>query len=299
MTVLTQPVPFRSPRRDRRRDDSPPVDRRVVVDGVNTQYLEAGTGPVLVLLHGHEQDADSWRSIIPALAGTHRVIAISLPGHGETDPAIGGYAPGRDLGPFVADFLDTLGIGPVDLVGHSAGGAIALRLALSNPARVRTLTLVGSAGLGRGVNPLIALDTLPVLGELAIHLARLPGGNVGRTVMAATMLFVRPWRIPIGFLIEQYASGRSLGQLESSTAMARALFGPYGQREVLLDRLHTLTMPTLVLWGLWDLVLPAYQAQMAVDRLPHGRLALFPDCGHLPHVEQPDRFVAELRAQLS
>ena len=288
-----------SPHRPQGPDPSGPVDRRVVVDGVNTQYLDAGTGPVLLLLHGHEQDADSWRPIIPALARTHRVIAVSLPGHGETDPAVADYAPGRNLGPFVADLLDTLDIGAVDVVGHSAGGSIALHLALSDPTRIRTLTLVDSGGLGRGVNPLIALDTLPGMGEFAIALSRLPGGNVGRTVMAAAMLFAQPWRIPIGFLIQQYASGRRLGQLESSTAMARALFSIYGQREVLLGRLHTLTMPTLVVWGLWDLVLPAYQAQMAVDRLPHGRLALFPDCGHLPHVEQPDRFVAELRALIS
>ncbi|MET0191413.1 MAG: alpha/beta fold hydrolase [Pseudonocardia sediminis] len=295
MSVLPDTVPIRSRRRPRAGHAST-ADRRVVVDGVGTQYLESGTGPVLVLLHGHEQDADSWRSIMPAMAWTHRVIAVSLPGHGESDPAVAGYSPGRDLGPFVAAFLDTLGIDRIDLVGHSAGGIVALNLALSDPARVRSLTLVDSGGLGHGVNPLIALDTLPVFGELAIALSRLPGGNVVRTLMAATMLFARPWRIPVGFLVAQYASGRRAGQLESSTAMARALFSHHGQREVLLDRLHTLTMPTLVVWGLWDLVLPAYQAQMAVDRLPRGRLALFLDCGHLPHVEEPDRFVSELRA---
>lgn len=137
-----------------------------------------------------------------------------------------------------------------------------------------------------------------MLGELAIPLSRMPGGNLQRTLMSAAMLFTQPWRVPAEFFTEQHALGRKPGQLESSTAMARALFDAHGQREVLLDQLHTLTMPTLVVWGAWDLVLPAYQAKAAVDRLPHGRLALFPDCGHLPHVEQPDRFVAELRELL-
>src|SRR6187200_2574344 len=106
-------------------------DRRVCVDGVKLQYLEAGTGPPLLLLHGHEQSATSWQWVIPTLAHTHRVLALSLPGHGETAPAIGDYAPGCDQTRFVAAFLDTLGIDPpLDLVGHSAGGAIALRLAL-------------------------------------------------------------------------------------------------------------------------------------------------------------------------
>jgi pimeloyl-ACP methyl ester carboxylesterase len=149
-------------------------DRRVVVDGMHTQYLEAGTGPPL-LLHGHEQSATSWRWVISPLAHTHRVLALSLPGCGETAPAVGDYAPGSDLAQFAATFLDTLGIEPpLDLVGHSAGGVIALRLALADPRRIQTLTLVDSAGLGHGVHPLLALDTLPIIGELAIMISRLP-----------------------------------------------------------------------------------------------------------------------------
>jgi pimeloyl-ACP methyl ester carboxylesterase len=272
--------------------------RLTTVGGVHTRYLEAGTGPVLLLLHGHEQNAASWRSVMPALASGRRVIAVSLPGHGETAPPADGYAPGGDLAPWVANFLDTLGIDSVDLVGHSVGGAVALHVALADPARVRTLTLVASAALGREVNPLIALDTLPGLGEWAIMLSRLPGGNLQRTMLSAAMLFARPWRVPVRFFTEAHALGRRPGHLEASTALARSLFDASGQREVLLDRLHHLTMPTLVMWGDWDLVLPAHQARAAVERLPHGRLAMFDACGHLPHVEQPERFVAELRGLL-
>ena len=261
---------------------------------MSAQYLEAGAGSPLLLLHGHEQSSASWRWVIPALARTHRVLALSLPGHGGSAPAVGGYAPGRDLAPFVAGFLDILEVGPLDVVGHSVGGAVALRVALADPRRVRTLTLVGSAGLGRDVNPLLALATLPVLGELAILLTQMPGGDLLRTTMSAGMLFAQPWRAPAEFVTEQHALGCRAGQLEASTAMARALFDVNGQREVLLDQLHTLTMPTLVVWGAYDYVLPAYQAQAAVDRLPAGRLSVFPDCGHLPHVEWPDRFAAVL-----
>jgi pimeloyl-ACP methyl ester carboxylesterase len=69
-------------------------DHRVTVDGITTQYLEAGSGPTLLLLHGHEQSATSWRWVIPALARTHRVMALSLPGHGDTTQT-GAYAPGK------------------------------------------------------------------------------------------------------------------------------------------------------------------------------------------------------------
>jgi pimeloyl-ACP methyl ester carboxylesterase len=270
-------------------------DRRVTVDGMDIQYLEAGVGPVLLLLHGHEQSATSWRWVIPALARTHRVLALSLPGHGDTAPVDGDYAPGADLVGFVAAFLDALDINPpLDLVGHSAGGAIALRLALADPQRIRSLTLVDSAGLGREVHPLLALDTLPVIGELAIVISRMPGGDWSRTTMSTAMLFAQPWRAPAQFITEQHALGRRPGQLEASTAMARALFGPNGQRQILLEQLPGLTTPTLVIWGGCDYVLPAHHAQAAVNLLPNGRLSVFPDCGHLPHVEQPDRFAAVL-----
>ena len=275
-------------------------DRRITVDGVETQYLQAGAGPLLLLLHGHEQSAASWRWVIPALARTHQVLALSLPGHGESGPGADGHAPGADLAPFVAAFLSAVGAeAPLDLVGHSAGGAIALRLTLADPARIRTLTLVDSAGLGREVHPLLALDTLPVIGELAVMISRMPGGDLARTSMSAAMLFAQPWRIPAEFFTEQHALGRRPGQLEASTAMARALFGPHGQRQILLDRLPALSTPTLVVWGDRDYLLPVQQARAAVKNLPHGQLSVFPDCGHLPHVEHPNRFATVLGTWLT
>lgn len=77
------------------------------------------------------------------------------------------------------------------------------------------------------------------------------------------------------------------------------MFGPYGQRQILLDRLPGLSTPTLVVWGDRDYLLPVQQAHAAVRRLPNGQLSVFPDCGHLPHVEDPDRFAAVLGTWLA
>jgi pimeloyl-ACP methyl ester carboxylesterase len=203
------PKPTSAPSQPQARGETVLHDRRITVDGVETQYLEAGAGPPLLLLHGHEQSATSWRWVIPALAQTHRVLALSLPGHGESGPAADGHAPGADLAPFVAAFLFAVGAEPpLDLVGHSAGGAIALRLTLADPTRIRTLTLVDSAGLGREVHPLLALDTLPIIGELAVMISRMPGGDLARTTMSAAMLFAQPGRIPAEFSAADRASSR-------------------------------------------------------------------------------------------
>ena len=87
--------------------------------------------------------------------------------------------------------------------------------------------------------------------------------------MSAAMLFAQPWRAPADFFTEQHDLGRRPGQLEASTAAARALFDATGQRQILLDRLPAVTAPTLVIWGGCDYVLPAHQAQSAVGLLPH------------------------------
>ena len=117
MSVSSRSVPSELVRENQGEDQGESLvsDRRVLVDGVNLQYLEAGSGPPLLLVHGHEQSATSWRWVIPVLARTHRGLALSLPGHGESAPGVAGYAPGRDLAPLVADFLDTLEVGALQV----------------------------------------------------------------------------------------------------------------------------------------------------------------------------------------
>ena len=135
-------------------------DRRVTVDGITAQYLEAGTGPTLLLLHGHEQSATSWRWVIPALARTHRVLALSLPGHGDTAPS----STTRPAGvmPRSSPTFSTPSASAVDAPGRTLRGwRDRHQVGARRPGRVRTLALVDSAGLGREVHPLLALDTLP------------------------------------------------------------------------------------------------------------------------------------------
>ncbi|MDP8951804.1 MAG: alpha/beta fold hydrolase [Actinomycetota bacterium] len=253
-----------------------------------TRYLAEGEGPPLILLHGVGDNALVWDWVIPALARTHRVYAPDLPGSGgSARPRGDDYSP-ASFGRFLAAFLDALGVERAAVVGNSLGGLVGLRLALTDPDRVTALVLIAGAGLGRGVSPALRSLALPGYGGLAVAWGKRPPGAVQRALGRAALLFGSPRRIPVKWLKEQYKLARLPGFLEGQLATVRAQVGLRGQREILLDRLSSLRVPTLVVWGERDRVLPPDQAREAISRIPDGSLELIPDCGHLPQVERPD-----------
>jgi pimeloyl-ACP methyl ester carboxylesterase len=273
-------------------------ERQVGVDGVIGQVLTAGEGAPLVLLHGDGDSPAVWQWVLPALARAHRVFAPSLPGHADTDKPRRDYSR-EYMTRFMRGFLDALGLDRCVLVGHSIGGLVALRLALADPDRFPALVLLDSAGLGPEVSPLLALESLPWAGEFAVATARSPFGGSLRALSRLSQLFWRYDRAPASWLAEQRRLALLPGFLDASIAAKRAVLGPVGQREVLLDQLHRLPMPTLVVWGANDGVVPVVHAHSAVHRLPHAELAVIPQCGHTAHVERPEEFLGALVPFLS
>ena len=266
----------------------------VDVNGLPTRYLRAGTmGPPLVLLHGVGDSALDWQWAMPTLARTHRVYVPDLPGSGGTIKSDVDYSPAF-FTQFLSAFLDALQVKHAAVIGHSLGGLVGLRLALSEPSRVSALGLVASAGLGRKVTYALRSLALPGTGRLAVAWGKRPPGAAQRALGRSTLLFARPWRVPRKWLKEQYRLARLPGFLEAQLATVRAQVGLRGQREVLVDRLAQLEVPTRLVWGTSDRVLPYSQAKEAVSRLREGSLELISDCGHSPHVEQPERFVSAL-----
>jgi pimeloyl-ACP methyl ester carboxylesterase len=266
----------------------------VEIDGLSIRYLAAGEGPPLVLLHGAGDNSLDWRWVLPALARKHRVYAPDLPGSPDSARPAADYSPAF-FERFVASYVDALGIGRATFVGNSLGGLVAFRLALSEPTRVTALVLVDSAGLGSAVNPAFTSVNVPLLGEAAIPFWRTAVGAYQRAWGRTALLFAHPpGSVPREWWAEQCRLARSPGYLEAHLTVLRALVDPGGQREVLVDRLPLLEIPTLVVWGARDRVFPESQAKDAAARLRRGSLAVIPDCGHLPHVECPDRFVAAL-----
>jgi pimeloyl-ACP methyl ester carboxylesterase len=107
-------------------------------------------------------------------------------------------------------------------------------------------------------------------------------------------MFAPPWQIPPKWLTGQYKVAQVSNFTETTLRSLRTAVGLSGQREVLVDQLPRLEIPTLIVWGIEDKVLPYWQAKDAAARLQNGSLKLIPNCGHLPHVEQPKRFVSIL-----
>jgi pimeloyl-ACP methyl ester carboxylesterase len=262
--------------------------RQIQVNGLNIRYLTAGNDePPLVLLHGVGDSAFDWSWVIPTLGTKHRVIAPDFPGSGDSAKPKREYSL-EFLTQFLGDFLNTLQIQRAVLLGNSLGGLIALRFALSNPQQVAAMVLVSTMGFSQLANLVLSNLTLPIFGEFAIAWSKTPLGAKQRAWSRAALLFAHPSKVPAAWLAEQERLALLPGFLEANLSILRYLLG---QRQEVLESLPQLQMPTLVVWGVNDLVLPNYQAdQDAINRLQQAHLALIPDCGHLPQVERPELF---------
>jgi pimeloyl-ACP methyl ester carboxylesterase len=263
---------------------------RVAGTAAPTRFLHAGQGPPLVLLHADGENRLDWRWVVDGLASRYEVFAPDLPGFdgaGRPPDCSPGYFEG-----FVHGFLDALDLDRVSLVGSSLGGVAALRVALRDQDRVEALCLVGPAGLGTGVSPAMRQLTLPGVGEVAVGWSRTAVGAVQRALLRVPLLFANPVRVPPAWLAEQRRLARLPGFLDTALAALRGQVGPCGQRHVLVGELPRLRVPTLLVWGERDLVVPLGQGRAAARLLPRGELATIPGAGHLPHVERPDEFLA-------
>ena len=268
--------------------------REIVIHGQKLAYRSAGEGEVVLLIHGMAGSATTWKAVMPALSQSFTTIAPDLLGHGRSENPAGDYS----LGAFAStlrDLLIALGHERATVVGQSLGGGIAMQFAYQYPERCERLVLVGSGGLGREVNPLLRLLSLP--GSAAVlRLACAPRvrdaiGEVGR--LAGRVGFE-----PAPVVAELFRSYASLSNDEARTAFLCTLRGVIdrsGQRVSARNRLHlTEEMPSLIIWGDADPIIPVEHAMAAHEAMPGSRLVIFEGVGHYPHCEAPERFVEVL-----
>jgi len=260
--------------------------RRTEVGGTSVNYCELGEGgPPLVLVHGLSGSWQNWLENIPRLAQGHRVIALDLPGFGAS-PMPPWEISIANYGQLVDEFCTQLNLHACALVGNSMGGFIAAEVAIAEPEWVEKLVLVSAAGISsarmRREPAEVAARMAAAVTPLALRL-RERGMRRGRlrSIMFRN-IFHAPHRLRPELLWEFFHHGVGA---EGFIPAAASLVG-YD----FLDRLERVRVPTLVVWGRNDRVIPSPDA-LEYDRLlPDSRLVIFDRCGHIPMAERPVRF---------
>jgi pimeloyl-ACP methyl ester carboxylesterase len=268
--------------------------RELTIHGQRMTYRTAGEGPVVLLIHGMAGSASTWKHAMPALSRRFRVVAPDMLGHGESAKGTGDYSLGA-LASGLRDLLVALDHERATIVGQSLGGGVAMQLAYQYPERCERLVLVNSGGLGREVNRLLRLLTLPG-SEAALSFGC--SEPIRRTIAGSAGLAARLGLRPAPVVTELWRSYASLGDEPARKAFLRtlrAVIDSGGQAVSAANRLHLAAeMPTLIVWGGADRIIPVEHAHEAHAAISGSRLEIFEDVGHYPHVEQPERFVSVL-----
>ncbi len=264
------------------------LTRWTKVHGHDVAYRQAGSGPVLVMIHGIAGSSSTWVPVMPLLAERFTVIAPDLLGHGESakprgDYSLGAYASG------VRDLLGVLGHERATVVGHSLGGGVAMQFAYQFPQMAERLVLIGSGGLGKEVSPLLRALSLPgteyVLPAVLAPQIHAVVGSLGR-VLGRVGLRADP------FLGEVWDSWSRLTDVRAQRAFIhtiRAVIDVAGQRVSARDRLYLAhEVPTLIVWGDRDAVIPVEHAHVAHELMPGSRLEVVEGAGHFLPLERPE-----------
>ena len=250
-----------------------PAETSVTVSGARLHYVDAGSGSVVVLLHGLADDVGVWESVMPALAAKHRVIALDQIGFGRSDKPLLGYRAGTFVD-FLDGFLNELKIDRASLVGNSLGGWIAANFALAHPERIDRLVLCDAAGYAavpktmdpRALNALrlASREDIRYLGPLTFHNKRF--------YEDVDLAFKQRVTAGDNYTVNQLLDSMIRGE------------------DVLDGRLGAIHKPTLIVWGREDKLIPLNFADRFHKEITGSRLEVIDDCGHMPHVECADKF---------
>jgi len=269
--------------------------QEVVLHGHALSYVDSGSGPVVLFIHGILGSRGQWVHLVDQVDDDHRVLVPDLFGHGDSAKPTGDYSLSAHAAT-LRDLLTHLGIERVTLVGHSLGGGIAMQFYYLFPDMVERLVLVASGGLGREVNLVLRSATLPGAEQVLSLIASEPVLDKVQAVgRGARKVGWRPGA-DIGAIWRGFTS---LGDRESRRAFlatTRAVIDLGGQSISAHDHLQGVApVPTMIVWGSKDRMIPAWHALSAQRSVPDCRVELFEGAGHFPHLDDPDRFAQVLR----
>ena len=273
-----------------------PDSRFVEVGGIAVHYKMAGSGePVLILLHGFGASTFSWREVVGPLSEVGTVVAFDRPGFGLTERPMPGewagpnpYTPEAQAG-LTVGLMDALGVERGILVGHSAGGTIALLTALTYPERVEALVLVDAAVYSGGtpgwLRPILHTPQMRHLGPLLVRSIQNWGMDLARSAWHdPEKLTPEIWE---GYTRPLRAQNWDRALWELTLASHPLDLRPAG-----------VSVPVLVITGDDDRIVPTEQSIRLAGELPRAELRVIPDCGHIPQEECPGPFLQAVKAFL-
>ena len=262
--------------------------------GLSTFTLVEGDGPPLVMLHVMAATADCWMYTRDSLKRRFRVVTPDLPGHGRSTGGSRRYGLSFYTA-WLDDFLDALALPAVALVGHSMGGAISLAYALAHPDRVQALVLIDALGVGRNLPRGVLRRVIGGWPHLLMAgLTRRDDPYLFRFFQP--WVYLDPWGPPRRG-IERMAALNRPHLLRTVWAGLRLLLADFvlsRRRVALVERQPEIAVPTLIVWGLHDGLLPVAHAYEGLARIPNAQLVLIERSAHEPMLEQPEDFNAAL-----
>jgi pimeloyl-ACP methyl ester carboxylesterase len=254
--------------------------------GDRIAYRDAGEGHALLLIHGMAGSSATWNAIIPQLSKKYRVIAPDLLGHGMSAKPRGDYSLGA-FAVFLRDLLDELGVDRATVVGQSLGGGIAMQFTHQHRDYCERLALIGSGGLGPDLSPVLRMLSAPGAELVLPIVAPQPVLNLGNKL--ASWLSSAGIQAPrAGQMWQAYSSLSDARTRQAFLRTLRSVVDYRGQAVSALNKLHVAVgLPTVLIWGDDDRIIPVAHAYAAHDALEGSRLEVLHGVGHFPHVEAP------------
>lgn len=273
------------------------VSAEGIVDGHRVGVTVQGAGEPVVLLHGIGRDRADWNGVLPVLARSFRVIAVDVEGFGES-PAWGTTVTLASMARMVRTTVRSLGEHrPLRLVGNSMGGAVALRMVADDPEAFAGLVLLSPAGFGRDASIGLRLLTAPLVGPALLRASSTEASRRLSAVLDRSDPALAALAAAASRRLRAGEARRAYLQVVHDLGAWRGIHQAW--RDDVLAALADSGVPTLVLWGDRDTVLPHAHLASVVQSVPHAVARSLPGVGHMPQLEDPERTAEEISAWFS